>query len=49
MRAAMAGTVERGEASGLVALVHRRGGTHMVAPGTTAVDGDVPLRRDTIS
>ena len=48
MRAVMADAVERGEVPGLVALVHRRGETHVVALGTTAVDGDVPVRRDTI-
>jgi CubicO group peptidase (beta-lactamase class C family) len=48
MRAVMAGAVERGEVPGLVALVHRRGETHVVTAGTTAVDGDVSVRRDTI-
>jgi CubicO group peptidase (beta-lactamase class C family) len=48
MRAVMAGAVSRGEVPGLVALVHRRGETHVFPVGTTAVDGDVPVRRDTI-
>jgi hypothetical protein len=46
MRAVMAGTVERDEAPGLVALVHRRDETHVAAPGTTAVDGELRAARD---
>ena len=48
IRAVMTGAVERGEVPGLVALVHRRGEPHVITVGTTAVDGDVPVRRDTI-
>ncbi|HEX6469926.1 MAG TPA: serine hydrolase domain-containing protein [Streptosporangiaceae bacterium] len=44
----MAGFVERGEVPGLVALVHRRGETHVTALGTLAVGGDVPMRRDAL-
>ena len=48
MREVMAGAVERGDVPGLVALVHRRGETHVVALGTTAAGGNTPMRRDTI-
>lgn len=43
----LAGYVERGEIPGLVALVSRRGETHVYALGTASVGGD-PMRRDTI-
>ncbi|HEY0541219.1 MAG TPA: serine hydrolase domain-containing protein [Actinoallomurus sp.] len=48
MREVMAGAVERGDVPGLVALVHRRGETHVVAFGAAAAGGDTPMRRDTI-
>jgi CubicO group peptidase (beta-lactamase class C family) len=48
MRAVLGRAVERGEVPGLVALVHRRGRTHVVALGTTETGGDTPMRRDTI-
>jgi CubicO group peptidase (beta-lactamase class C family) len=48
LREVMAGAISRGEVPGLVALVHRRGETHVLALGTTAVGGDDPVRRDTI-
>ncbi|HET8630206.1 MAG TPA: serine hydrolase domain-containing protein [Thermomicrobiales bacterium] len=44
---AMAGYVERGEVPGLVALVSRRGETHVEALGALALGG-APVRRDTI-
>lgn len=48
MHAVMAGYVERGDVPGLVALLSRRGETHVDAIGTLAVDGRAPMRRDTI-
>jgi CubicO group peptidase (beta-lactamase class C family) len=48
LQAVLAATVERGDAPGLVALVHRRGETHVVALGAMAADGDAPMRRDAI-
>jgi len=48
MRTVLARSVEGGEVSGLVALVHRHGQTHVVALGAQAVGGDVPMRRDTL-
>jgi CubicO group peptidase (beta-lactamase class C family) len=48
MREVMARAVERGDVPGLVALVHRRGETHVAALGTMAAGGDAPMRRDTI-
>ena len=47
MCAVMAGYVERGEVSGLVTLVSRRGETHVEAIGAQALGGE-PMRRDTI-
>lgn len=47
MRDVMAGYVERGEASGIVTLVSRRGETHVEAIGVKTVGG-APMRRDTI-
>jgi CubicO group peptidase (beta-lactamase class C family) len=47
-RAVLAAAVGRGEVPGLVALVHRRGETHVAALGTMAAGGDAPMRRDTI-
>ncbi|MCW2639637.1 MAG: serine hydrolase [Dactylosporangium sp.] len=48
MREVMAWAVERGDVPGLVALVHRRGETHVAAFGTMVAGGDTPMRRDTI-
>jgi CubicO group peptidase (beta-lactamase class C family) len=48
MRDVLARAVERGEVPGLVALVHRRGRTHVVALGTTEAGGATPMSRDTI-
>src|SRR5438034_8217511 len=48
MHDVMAGHVARGQVPGLVALVSRRGETHVDAIGTTAVGGSAPMRRDTI-
>ena len=44
----LAGHVERGAVPGLVALVCRRGETHVDAIGMKAVGGRDPMRRDTI-
>lgn len=44
----LAGYVERGEAPGLVALVSRRGETHVEALGVMAEGSGQPMRRDTI-
>ena len=52
MRAVLGAAVDRGEVPGLVALVHRRGETHVAALGAMAAAGDpgagVPMRRDAI-
>lgn len=48
MRATLARHVERGDPPGLVALVSRRGETHVQTLGVTAIGGSEPLRRDTI-
>jgi CubicO group peptidase (beta-lactamase class C family) len=48
MHDVMAGHVARGRVPGLVALVSRRGETHVDAIGTTTVGGSAPMRRDTI-
>lgn len=48
MRQVLAGAIERGDVPGLVALVHRRGQTHVIALGAMAVGGDAPMRRDTL-
>jgi CubicO group peptidase (beta-lactamase class C family) len=48
MDAVLTRTVERGDVPGLVALVHRRGETYVIARGTLADGGDVPVRRDSI-
>lgn len=48
MRAILAGHVERGAVPGVVALVSRRGETHVDAVGTMAYGGVEPMRRDTI-
>jgi CubicO group peptidase (beta-lactamase class C family) len=44
----MAGCVERGEVPGLVALVSRRGETHVEALGMKTLGGSDPVQRDTI-
>ncbi|HEU4556429.1 MAG TPA: serine hydrolase domain-containing protein, partial [Longimicrobium sp.] len=48
MRRVLAGHVERGDVPGLVALLSRRGETHVIALGMLAADGDEPMRRDTL-
>ena len=48
LHAVLAAAVERGDAPGLVAVVHRRGETHVVTLGTMAAGGDDPMRRDAI-
>ena len=48
MHDVMAGHVERGALPGLVALIDRKGETHVDAIGTTAMGGTEPMRRDTI-
>ena len=48
LRGVMAGFVERGEVPGLVALVSRRGETHVEALGMKALGGSDPVQRDTI-
>ncbi len=45
---ALAGYVARGTVPGLVALVSRRGQTHVAVIGTMAVQGPEPMRRDTL-
>ena len=48
MHDVMAEHVERGEASGIVTLLSRRGEVHVDAIGAKAVGGGEPMRRDTI-
>lgn len=48
MRDVLTGAVTRGAVPGLVALVHRRGETHVVTAGTLAAGGAAPMRPDTI-
>src|SRR6266498_1324175 len=48
MHDVMAGYVERGDMSGIVTLVSRRGEVHVDAIGTKAAGGNDPIRRDTI-
>ncbi|MFE7802723.1 serine hydrolase domain-containing protein [Nocardia sp. NPDC057440] len=48
VRDVLARHVESGKIPGLVALVSRGGETHVEAIGTMRVDGDAPMRRDTI-
>jgi CubicO group peptidase (beta-lactamase class C family) len=48
MHEVMAGFVERKELPGLVTLVFRRGEVHVDAIGKTSIDGQKPMRRDTI-
>jgi CubicO group peptidase (beta-lactamase class C family) len=45
---AMAARVERGEFPGIVTLIARGDEVRVDAVGTTAVGGDVPMRRDTV-
>ncbi len=45
---ALRGRVERGEASGLVALVARRETVHVETVGTQDLTSGIPMRRDTI-
>jgi CubicO group peptidase (beta-lactamase class C family) len=44
----LSGYVDRGVVPGLVALVSRHGEVHADAMGTLAVDGDAPMRRDSM-
>ncbi len=44
----MAGHAARGGVPGVVALVSRRGETHVDACGTKAIGASDPVRRDTI-
>jgi CubicO group peptidase (beta-lactamase class C family) len=48
MRDVMAGHVKRGDVSGIVTLISRRGEVHVEAIGTRAFGGGDPMRRDTI-
>ena len=48
MRDVLSGYVERGDVPGVVALVSRRGQTHVEALGTTAYGGGRPMSADTI-
>jgi CubicO group peptidase (beta-lactamase class C family) len=48
MHETMAGLVENGMTPGLVTLISRDGEIHADAIGTMALDGDDPMRRDTI-
>jgi len=48
MGCVLGGYVDRGEIPGLVALVSRRGETHVHALGTLAAGGGEPVRRDTL-
>jgi len=48
LRDVMAGFVERGEVPGLVALISRRGETHVEALGMKTLGGSGPIQRDTI-
>ena len=48
LREVMAGFVERGEVPGLVALISRRGETHVEALGKKALDSSDRVERDTI-
>lgn len=48
MHEVMVGYVERGDLPGIVTLVSRRGEVHVDAIGTKSVDGQNPMRRDTI-
>ncbi|WP_223166328.1 serine hydrolase domain-containing protein [Nonomuraea sp. SYSU D8015] len=48
MREVLAEAVADGDVPGVVALVHRRGETHVTALGTLELGGGPPMRRDTI-
>ena len=45
---AMAGHIERGDIPGIVTLIGRGGEVHVDAVGTMTIDGNGPMRRDTI-
>jgi CubicO group peptidase (beta-lactamase class C family) len=48
MQAALRHHLDEDRIPGLVALVHQRGREHVEAIGTLALDGNAPMRRDTI-
>ena len=48
LQGTLQGHVARGDVPGLVALVSRCGETHVEALGVQALEGDTPMRRDTI-
>jgi CubicO group peptidase (beta-lactamase class C family) len=48
MHDVMAGHVRRGHVPGLVALIDRRGETHVDAIGVRVTDNSEPIRRETI-
>lgn len=48
MHRTLAGHVERGALPGLVALIDRKGETHVEAIGTMAMGGSAPMQRDTL-
>ena len=48
LQAVMAGYVEKGTVPGLVGLISRHGETHVVTVGSLALNGDSPMKRDTI-
>lgn len=48
LHAVIAGYVERGDISGIVTAVSRRGETHVDTVGTTALGRGTPMRRDTL-
>ena len=48
MQATLQRHLDEDQIPGLVALVHQRGREHVEAIGTLSLDGNVPMRRDTI-
>jgi CubicO group peptidase (beta-lactamase class C family) len=48
LQAAMRRHLDEDQIPGLVALIHQRGREHVEAIGTHALDGNTPMRRDTI-
>ena len=48
MHNVMAGYVKRGEVPGILTLVSRKGEIHVDALGTTSINGNKPIKRDTI-
>ncbi|MFI7614849.1 serine hydrolase domain-containing protein [Nonomuraea terrae] len=48
MRDVLGAAVERGDVPGVVALVHRRGETHVTTAGAAQAGGGAPMRRDTV-